>query len=70
MEILFVCTHTIMTICLIGVIWMSTPDSGDDREMQSPVNSGHGFKIKVIQMVTSAIYSISAVYSAVFTNSI
>lgn len=36
MEFLFVFTHSVMLICLLGIIWMSVPEILRKNEIEKP----------------------------------
>ena len=66
METIFVFTHTIMAICLIGICMaVSSPDS-DEQTTQGAVISNLVLKIKSIHVPSASFYRTAAGLLAIF----
>jgi len=67
METIFVFTHTVMIICLIGVIFMSVsfPDDNGQATKRSVI-SNLVLKIKSIHITPNSLYRTAAGLLAIF----
>ncbi|HTD40822.1 MAG TPA: hypothetical protein VK671_09395 [Mucilaginibacter sp.] len=57
METIFVFTHAVMSICLIGIIYMSIPPAdNNDQETKRSVLADLVLKVKSMQVTSTSIY--------------
>ena len=67
METIFVFTHAVMIICLIGVIFISVSSSCSDEQAIKPsVISNLVLKIKSIHITPNSLYRTAAGLLAIF----
>ena len=66
METIFVFTHTIMTVCLIGICMAASSPDSNEQATQGSVIPNLVLKIKSIRITSASFYRTAAGLLAIF----